>query len=146
MRHLATASVILALVLAAPRIVGAESPKDILIIVNKAATVGKTTVDELKDVFLKKRSSWSSGGKVIPVHAPEGSPLREDFRKRVLSMSASEEASHWQVRKIKAGDSKPAEFGDTLKAVFKLRGAVSYVYRSQYKEGTANVVLVLPAR
>lgn len=146
MRQLTMAIAVLSLLLAAPFSVSAENPQDILIIVNKSSSVKSASVDELRDVFLKKRSSWSGGDKVIPVHASEGSTLREDFRRRVLNMSSGDEKNYWQEKKIKSGDSKPAEFGDTQRAVFKLRGAVSYVYRSQFKEGSANVVLVVPAR
>jgi hypothetical protein len=60
-------------------------------------------------------------------------------------MSVSEERSYWQNSKIKRGVSEPRAFGNVLKAVFKLRGAVSYVYRSQYKAGAAKIVLVIPA-
>ena len=146
MRQLTMTIAVLSLLLAAPFSVSAENPQDILVIVNKSSSVKSTSVDELRDVFLKKRSSWSGGDKVIPVHASEGSALREDFRRRVLNMSSGDEKNYWQEKKIKSGDSKPAEFGDTQRAVFKLRGAVSYVYRSQFKEGSANVVLVVPAR
>ncbi len=145
MTRLASVVTVLAFVLAVAPVARAESPRDILVVVNRASTVDSVTIDELRDVFLKKRASWRSGGKTTPVNASEGSSLREDFRKRVLNMSSSAEKSYWQKRKIKAGESRPAEFENTLRAVFKLRGAVSYVYRSQFKEGTARVVLVLPA-
>jgi len=145
MRRITIAITALVFLLAAPLGASAESPQDILIIVNKSAGVKKVSVNELRDVFLKKRASWSVGGKVIPVHASEGSALRDDFRRKVLNMSSADEKKYWQDKKIKSGDSKPAEFGDTQRAVFKLRGAVSYIYRSQFKEGSANIVLVLPA-
>jgi hypothetical protein len=89
---------------------------------------------------------WSSGAKVVPLNVTNGSGLRDDFRARVLGMTSAQEQSYWQERKIKAGESTPSEFGDTLRAVFKLRGAIGYVYRSQFKEGTAKVLLVIPAR
>jgi len=144
MRFATPIAAVLALCIAAPAVVHAESPKDILIIANPAAGASKVTVADVRDMFLKKRTSWPGGAKVVPVNVTE-SGLRNDFRAKVLKMSAAEERSYWQERKIKAGESTPSEFGDTLRAVFKMRGAISYVYRSQFKEGTAKVLLVIPA-
>ncbi|MCP4676269.1 MAG: hypothetical protein GY854_12315 [Deltaproteobacteria bacterium] len=124
----------------------AESPNDILIVVNNAVPQSDITIGELKNLFLKEKTNWSSGKKALPVHAPAGSSLRKDFVSRVLGMNPSGEKIYWQERKIKTGKVQPVEFSNTLKAVFKLRGSVSYVYRSQYKKGVAKVVLVLPAQ
>jgi hypothetical protein len=135
----------LVLGLALPSLARAENPKDILIVANAAAGVSKLSLADVRDMFLKKRTSWPSGTKVVPLNVTDGSDLRNDFRARVLGMSGAQEQSYWQERKIKAGESTPSEFGDTLRAVFKLRGAIGYVYRSQFKEGTAKVLLVIPA-
>lgn len=122
-----------------------ESADDILVIANKSVSVGSISKNELRDIFLKKKTSWGRGGQAIPLHAAEGSELRAEFRKRVIAMSRAEEQLYWQQFQIKKGEPQPASFGNTLKAVFKIRGSVSYVYRSQYKEGVAKVLLVLPA-
>lgn len=122
----------------------AESPNDILVIASPAIKVKSITVEDLRDMFLKKRTNWSSGEKVVPLNVADNAKLREEFRNAVLEMSPSEEQSYWQIRKIKEGDSDPPALGNVLKAVFKLRGAVSYIYRSQYKAGVTNVLLVLP--
>ncbi len=124
----------------------AESPNDILIVINNAVPQNSITVGELKNLFLKEKTNWSSGGKVVPIHASAGSRLRKDFVNRVLGMNPSDEKIFWRERKIKTGKVSPVEFGNTLKAVFKLRGSVSYVYRFQYKKTVAKVVLVLPAQ
>ena len=129
-----------------PGSAGSENPSDIMVIAN--SNVDEKTIDtfELKDLFLKKRTNWGSGDKAIPLNALEGSALREDFRSRVLGLSAMEERLYWQERIVKTGVSEPAEFGNTLKAVFQLRGSIGYVYRSQYREGVAKVLLVVPAK
>jgi ABC-type phosphate transport system substrate-binding protein len=131
--------------LALPSLARAENPKDILIVANAAAGVTELSLADVRDMFLKKRTSWPGGTKVVPVNVTDGSGLRNDFRAKVLSMTSAQEQSYWQERKIKAGESTPSVFGDTLRAVFKLRGAIGYVYRSQFKEGTAKVLLVIPA-
>ncbi len=122
----------------------ADSPQDILVIVNASVKNEKVTRDELKAIFLKKRASWGNGVRAVPVHS-NNAALRDDFRERLLQMSEGEELRYWQQFQIQKGEAKPVAFGNTLKAVFQLRGAVSYIYRSQYREGATNVILVLPA-
>ena len=59
-------------------------------------------------------------------------------------MTPAEEQSYWQEQKIRKGLTPPAEFASTLKAVFSVKGAVSYVFRKQFKEGVAKVLLIIP--
>ncbi|MCP4675326.1 MAG: hypothetical protein GY854_07435 [Deltaproteobacteria bacterium] len=122
----------------------AESPGDILIVANKGVAVDSVSVDELKAFFFKQRTSWKKGGKVVPVHAKEGSSLREAFLAKVLSMQLTQEIAFWQEQKIRKGISAPPEFSNTLKAVFKIKGSLSYVFRKDFKEGVVKVILVLP--
>ena len=100
---------------------------------------------ELKDYFLRKRLDWRGGDRAVPIHSKLNSKLRNAFVKRVLQMTPSEEDAFWRDKKIRTGVAAPAEFSNTLKAVFKIAGSVSYVFRSQYREGVAKVVLVIPA-
>ena len=123
----------------------AESPNDILVVVNTSSSVSATTLDELRNVFLKKKTAWRAGSAVTPVNASEGSPLRERFRKVVLGMTSTEEKEYWKNTKIQGGSTEPPAYNDTMKATFKLRSCVSYIFRSQYKEGLVKIVLVIPA-
>jgi len=122
----------------------AESPNDILVIANAALTAKSVSESEIRDVFLCKKESWSTGLRAIPIHAKDAA-LRNEFRQRLLHMDHSEETRFWQQYQIKTGKSQPGSFGDTLKAVYKIRGGVSYIYRSQYRQGIVKVLLVLPA-
>ncbi len=124
----------------------AESPNDILIIANKSVHQESSTLGEIKNLFLKKKTTWQSGEKALPIHASRSASIRAEFLKRVLDMSTSEETAYWHARKVKEGIDKPVTFGNTLKAVFKLRYSVGYIYRSQYKEGVVRILLVIPAQ
>ena len=124
----------------------AANAQDILIIANDKVPPMHVDYDDLRDIFLKRRLSWPAGGRAVPFNAPAGTSLRDDFRKRILGMTESEEIQYWQDRKIRSGVTPPPEMNDTRKAVFRLRGAVSYVYRDQYKEGVAKILLVLNSR
>ncbi len=129
-----------------PSSAAAQNPQDILVVVNQQAEVAETTPQELKNIFLKKKSFWRAGSQVIPIHAREGSPLRDAFRQQLLAMTSTEEQEYWKNSKIKKGLTEPTSFSNTQKAVYKLRSAVSYVFRADFKEGVAKVVYVLPAR
>jgi hypothetical protein len=121
-----------------------DSPMDILVIVNNSSEIEATSTTELRNIFLKIRSKWARGGRVTPINAKAGSILRIAFIERLLQMTQRDEASYWQANKIKTGLTEPSEFGNTMKVVYKIRGAVSYVFRSHYKDGVAKVVLVIP--
>lgn len=123
----------------------ASSPDDILVIANKETPRQDISLTELREFFLRKRHSWGPGQKAVPIHAKSSTRLRDVFNSKVLNMSIEEELKYWQTRKIKYGDSSLPEFGNNLKAVFKIRGSMSYVFRSQYREGVAKILLVIPA-
>lgn len=122
--------------------VEAESPDDLLIIANKSVKASKISAEELKAIFLKKKATFK-GSKVIPINAREGSSLRKQFRQRVLNMGGGEEAAYWEELKVKKGESNPTEFGNTLKAVFSVKGSIGYCHRKNFKEGAANILAVL---
>ncbi|MCP4600286.1 MAG: hypothetical protein GY847_07100, partial [Proteobacteria bacterium] len=128
------------------KIARADSPKDILIIVNTSVPVERLSPDDVRNYFLKKLGRWKGGGRVVPINAKTKSRLRVEFRKRILNMNIDQETRYWQNRKIKAGQAKPREFGNTNTAVFRIKSSISYVYRSNYKENLAKVILVLPSK
>ena len=122
----------------------AEDPRDILVVVNKSSRINAISLDELVELFLKYRESFKSGDKAIPINTTNAE-LREDFRRLVLKKSEAEEKKHWSNYTIRTGQSPPPTVGKTLKAVFRLRNGISYVYRSELVGNVAKVVLVIPA-
>lgn len=126
----------------------AEGPDDLLVIANASVPEDKLDIEDLEDIFLKRRSHWNGSMKIVPIHASAGSKIRDDFLALILEMSASDEGRYWQDKKIREGVTPPVEFSGSLKAVFKLKGGIGYVYRSQFKEGMkgVKVVFVLEAK
>ena len=129
-----------------PRFAAAEDPNDILIVANPSAPASGISLDDIRSIFLKKRSNWPGDGNAVPINARKGSSLRKEFVKRVLGMTQAEESAYWKDARIKSGLTEPAEFSDVLKAVFKLKGSLSYVFRSDYKEGVAKIIYILKAQ
>jgi hypothetical protein len=120
-----------------------QDPLDIIVVCNKGV---KDDIDRatLSDLFLRKRLTWPSGMTAVPVNALAGSELRVEFQRRALSLTHAEEASYWKKKELVSAVTAPPEFKATLRAVFKLAGSVTYVFRSQYKEGVARLLLILP--
>ena len=122
----------------------ADGPKDILVVANKSVGVDQVDADVLRAIFLKKRKSWKNGGKVVPVNAKKGTALRQQFLSRLFNMIEEEEKTYWEKQKISKGVEPPPEFSNNLKAVFHLKGGITYVYRSEFPEGVAKILYVLP--
>jgi ABC-type phosphate transport system substrate-binding protein len=117
----------------------AESPNDLLIVVNKSVSASNVDAAEVKAIFLKNKTSLS-GDTVFPLNAKSDSDLRAAFRKHVLKMSEEKEKGFWEDEKVKKGVEPPPETAGTLKAVFSKSGGISYVFRKDYKDGTAKIV------
>lgn len=127
-----------------PGVSSAESPDDILVIANKGVGEKSMSVAELKQIFLKKKSSWSNGDKIVAINAEDNSKVRKDFRKLVLDMTDTEESTYWEKQKIKQQIAAPKELQSRTKAVFKLKNAISYAYRSEVQKNIVKVLLVIP--
>jgi len=96
----------LAVVLVGSLTASAESPKDILVVVHASVKNEKVTRDELRNIFLKKRISWSNGIRAVPLHSTNAA-LRNDFRMRLLEMNEGEEKRYWQRFQIQKGEAEP---------------------------------------
>ena len=120
----------------------AGDPTDILVVANKSVPVDSVSLTLVRDLFLKVRKEWGKGVKALPINAKD-EQLRNDFRKRVLDMDTTAEQRYFENLKIKYGQSEPPVLSNTLKAVFKLKGAVSYVYRKDFKEGVTKILFVV---
>ncbi|MCP4604364.1 MAG: hypothetical protein GY847_28220 [Proteobacteria bacterium] len=124
----------------------AESPDDILIITNKDVNLDTISLKEVRSYFLKKRIKWQKGNNVIPINAKPGTILRKRFQEHVLLMTEIEEKTYWNDQQVRMGLNPPPSFSRTLKAVFKLRGSIGYVFRKDYRENVAKLLMVVPAK
>ncbi len=140
---LLTVSIVQTLV---PAVVSADDSKDILIIVNERNPINRMKIDEVKNFFLKRKTRWTRGGNAVPVNVKRDTELRKDFLAKVMNMTPDGESTYWNQQKVKVGVSKPPEFSKQQKAVFKMKGALSYVYRGDFIKGVTKVVLVVPTK
>ena len=122
----------------------AESPNDILVIANKKIKIDSITPEELKQIFLKKKTTWINGDRIICINAPSTSAERAIFREKILGMSENEENTYWEKQKIKRQLTSPSEMRSIVKAVFKLSNGISYAYRKDVPPNVVKVLYVIP--
>ncbi len=143
---LSSVSIVIGVFWAAPSLAQAEKPEDTLIVANKNVGISAVSIEELRAFYLGERKSWKDGKRVVPVHAKRGSELRETFIMRVLGVDSVRDDAYWRDQKIRKGLAAPPAFSHTLKAVFKLKGSIGYVFRKDYREGVTKVLLVVRRR
>ncbi|MBN2527098.1 MAG: hypothetical protein JXR76_11945 [Deltaproteobacteria bacterium] len=123
----------------------AESLDDILVFVNPSNSIRKLSVAEVRQIFLKEKTKWSTGNNILCIHPPQNVGLRNQFRSQVLDMTQEEEDTYWQDKKIRDNLSPPVSLGNTYRAVFSLREGISYGYRKDVPRSAVKIVLVIPA-
>lgn len=130
--------------LGVPAAAAAETPDDIVVFVHQSSKINSVSAAELRQLFLKQKTSWSSGEAVVCINAPSGTPLRNQFRQQVLGMSEAEEATHWETVRIRNQITPPSEMLNTPKPVFRLKSAISYAFRKDVPAGVVKIILEIP--
>jgi hypothetical protein len=121
-----------------------EKPGDLLIVANNTVKDASLRVEDVRAFFFKQRAAWPSGERVTPFHAKAGSEARKVFLEKVMQMTSDEESRHWEKQKIIHGTSGPTEFASVQRAVFAIKGSVSYVLRKDYTDKVSKILLVIP--
>lgn len=100
------------------------------VVVNAKNPAGELGTQELRDLFLKARPSWSHGEKVRPVDLGMDYPSREAFLEAVLGMSAGELERHWIEKQYASGQAAPKKVddeSDVLRFVGAFAGGIGFV-------------------
>jgi len=56
------------------------------------------TVDELAQIYLRRKRHWDDGETIVPLNLASGTPLRAEFSQRVLRQSEARLADYWNRR------------------------------------------------
>ena len=120
----------------------AESPDDLVIIVNKQFDASSLSLTDVKRIFKKEMTTYK-GTTVKPINAKQGSALRNRFLSQVMGMNESAEQKYWQDMMVKKGMKAPSELSNTVRAVFSARGAISYCFRKDFSPAVSKIVLSL---
>lgn len=86
--------------------------QDFAIIVNSANSAAADD-SEIKNLFLKKKTTWSSGAEAVPFARPADTPEHKAFIQNFLDFSQADLDNYWQAEKSKSGLTGPREVGST---------------------------------
>jgi ABC-type phosphate transport system substrate-binding protein len=108
----------------------AEEAQQFQVIVNPTNPVETLASNVVAQIFLKKKSAWENGTKVLPVDQTFSAMVRESFSRGVLGKSTSAVKAFWQ-EQIFAGRGvpPPQQASDNLIVAYVRDnpGAIGYV-------------------
>ena len=122
---------------------GSAEDDTLVVFVNRSANVDTLSSTEVRRLFLKEKTRYDDGSKAVPVHAKNGSALRKAFSKKVLDMNNIGEVRYWQKMMIQKGLTPPAEFSNTQKAVYSLKGGIGYCFKADYLPAINKIVMTI---
>ena len=102
------------------------------------------SVDDLAQIYLRRKRFWDDGTPIVPLNLPGGTPLRVEFSRSVLRESEERLADYWN-RQYFYGVLPPATLASTaavLRYVASDPNAIGYVPAADV-DGSVGVVLQL---
>ena len=106
----------------------------VAVVVNRENPKSSLTTEELRSIYLGKRTEWPDGTRTQPIDQVPSAPGREVFLGAVMGMSKAHFAEHWVDQQVRGAGSAPkvaASAAAAVKLVAKVRGAVAFVPVSQ---------------
>lgn len=90
-RRILTLALALALLAPAPR---ADEAERITVVVNPARRVD-LSVEDVSQIYLRRKRFWDDGTPIVPLNLPSGAPLRERFSALVLRQGEKPLNDYW---------------------------------------------------
>ena len=87
-----TIVLLLVLALLAPALAG---ERDRLAVIVNRGRRAELSVEDLAQIYLRRKRFWEDGAPVVPLNLPSASPLREQFSRLVLRETETRLADHW---------------------------------------------------
>jgi ABC-type phosphate transport system substrate-binding protein len=111
----------------------AASSQGFKIVANEANASDAISKQELSNVFMKKKNTWSDGLPVLPVDQAADSATRHGFSRVIFGRDASAIKTYWQRQIFSGKGVPPPEMGSddaVLSYVREHPGAIGYVSSS----------------
>jgi len=90
---------LIALLVSANAVVRASDDADALaVVVGKTSAVTTLTLDDLREIYLRRRRVWPDGVSIVPINLPADDPVRMRFSRRVLGRTPADLLSYWNAR------------------------------------------------
>jgi ABC-type phosphate transport system substrate-binding protein len=103
---------------------------DFVVIVNSGNTVASLSTRDVASLFLKKKTQWDGGARVVPVVLPDAAAATAAFDRQVLNRTAAALRAYWQQEIFSGRSVPPAEKAsdeDVVAFVQKTPGAIGYI-------------------
>jgi len=134
-------AVALALLLSS-RAVG--EPPPLAVVVGRDSVITRMSVDQLRDIYLRRQRILPNGQRVIPINLPPSNPARDRFSRAVLGRPSQDLMAYWNDRYFE-GITPPLVLPSATAIIAYLANepaAIAYLPLSQVTED-ARVLLVL---
>lgn len=102
----------------------------IKVITNVENPVGRITVDQLQDYFLKRARNWPDGTPVRFFDRSDSSSERRAFLDKYIKRSSRQVEQYWIGQKLYSGDSAPSQVSSdsiVVSLVSRFPGGIGYV-------------------
>jgi hypothetical protein len=122
-----------ALGVAATIAAGADDGDPLVVVVARASTVTSVSMDDLREIYLRRRRVWPDGSAIVAINLPPENPARLRFSRRVLGRTPAELLSYWNARYFE-GITPPLVLHSPAAVrayVAQQPGAIGYVPRSE---------------
>jgi len=124
-----------------------QTPADakVVIIVSHNNPESSIKVSVIKRMFLRKKSKWSNGEKVVPVDLSSDSEARTEFSTSILGKSVKEMESHWISEIVTGGKEAPEIVADSSlakEAVANNPGAIAYIDENDLDESVKAIDVI----
>ncbi len=144
MRPLGVIALLVTAVVAAPLRAEVEEAPAIAVIVGQGSFVTQVSLDDLRELYLRRRRLWPNGSRAIPINLPPNHPVRERFSTAVLGRSAQGLVAYWNARYFE-GITPPTVLSSpaAVRAYLAVEpGAIGYVPVSEVDD-TCRTLLLL---
>jgi len=114
-----------------------------VLIVNKANPETSISIQEARNIFLGKKSTWENGVKISPF-TQNGSPVHGAFTKGVVGKSPQQFSTFWKKALFTGTGIPPRDFSSDasmLKSVASQSGAIGYVSAGSVNDSVKTVDL-----
>ena len=70
----------------------------IAVIVGPKSPVTQVSLDDLRELYLRRRRLWPDGRRAIPINLPADHPVRDRFSRLVLGRATQDLVTYWDAR------------------------------------------------
>ena len=125
-----------------------RSKKEIVVIINKAQKKEKMSINEVRNIFLKKNTDWN------PVDRKIRTDEKKDFLRVFIQMEIKKWLDYWIEQKVVEGNSPPIAYKNdytVIKFVSAKKDGIAYLYKKNLSKGAyskflKNVRIVLTVK